>query len=737
MNGQYQKILTETLKSYQARNLYTEQQVAGMVDLLKKGELSIKAQLVKYSEIASLTPGQKVFQSRLKGLQDDLTRTFKQIQKDQTLLITVATKSSFQSGIQNGITELKNAKFPRWDILNSEKQERLAKHVFSLIDRNALDFMVRFNIQLIGNVHKELLNGIKQGITLGIIQGESIAEISRGLGSIITDPATFRRAGKTVFKTAQQRIELITRTETIRAHNQGRLKFFDTINVKRVKWMAVGDERMCLVCGGLDGKEYMLDNLPPIPAHPACRCTTVAARARVCEHTLKKYAKLELNDILQLPLTAVGEKNVDCILVPEQIEELAKTAKQEKSQVNKIIQEGKYHHLNGKTLQKLAQQRGIAVTRSKIEMIKLLTPLEPDWDFSSISTKVLKNLMKKHHISVLRSKDDLIKLLKQWDQAQQIQVPDYSKWSIIKLREEAKSNGISVMRTKDDLIKMLDSVEPGISHSQLKGKVLQAKLKQYNIGKVRTKEELIGLLTGKAKPGQAMFKADDLVKKQLAEQIKKAKGQLEGLIETLKPHELIADPTQLDTFMHSYLKGYEILAKNNYTLLSEDVSGFMAKLDSSFATWEQYIHSLSSAQLKLIVKTVKLPKWQWMNKDEMITLLTAKDTMSKAAAMESVLKKWEKWKLKHGGSTSLPTLKKKIKVEIPKGKSKPLGWNKVDSDWDSFNKTKPFKFSGRADVDGAHTKYFFTDKEGDKWLFKPVNESFRAYGDEVAYRIGR
>ncbi|HIF03047.1 MAG TPA: hypothetical protein EYQ84_07045 [Nitrospinaceae bacterium] len=508
----------------------------------------------------------------------------------------------------------------------------------------------------------------------------------------------------------------------------------------RVKWIAVGDERMCPICGGLDGKEFNIDNMPPIPAHPACRCTTVAARARVCTNTLKAYSDLNIESFLAIPLTAVADKNVDCILVPEQIEELAKHASQEKSQINKIIQGGKYQLLNGKTLQKLAQQRGIAVTRSKTDFIKLLSPLESHLDLDTMTTKSLKVLMKKHHISVLRSKDDLVKLLKEWDKAHQIQIPDFQKWSILKLRDEAKANGISVMRTKDDLIKMLDSIEPGASHSHLKGNALAKKLKEYNIGKVRTKEELIGLLSGKIKQGQAISMAGDLIKKQLADQIKKAKKELDEIIDILKPHEIIADPAQLDDFLKSYIKGYEILAKNNKNLLPDDMAGYIAKLDSRFDTWNNYIQSLKSVQLKKIVKQAGLEKWQWMNKDEMVIMLTAKDTASKEAAMESVLIKWEKWKTNlKGGSTSSPAVKPKIsKIEVPKvDVGKPIGWNKMDSDWMAYEKTDPFKFQGRADIDGAHTKYFFTDENGDKWLFKPVSETFRAHGDEVAYRIGR
>ena len=67
-------------------------------------------------------------------------------------------------------------------------------------------------------------------------------------------------------------MEMIARTETLRAHNQGRMKFYNTVGVTKVEWMAVGDERMCPVCQELDGKIYPIDKVPNIPAHPHCRC---------------------------------------------------------------------------------------------------------------------------------------------------------------------------------------------------------------------------------------------------------------------------------------------------------------------------------------------------------------------------------------------------------------------------------------------------------------------------------
>src|SRR5690606_20123276 len=48
-----------------------------------------------------------------------------------------------------------------------------------------------------------------------------------------------------------------------------------------------------------------------------------------------------------------------------------------------------------------------------------------------------------------------------------------------------------------DFIKLLDNIEPGIGHSDLSGAALQAKVKQYNIAALRSKDELAKLLAQK------------------------------------------------------------------------------------------------------------------------------------------------------------------------------------------------------------------------------------------------
>ena len=42
--------------------------------------------------------------------------------------------------------------------------------------------------------------------------------------------------------------------------------------VQGVRWEATWDRRTCLRCSSLHGREFLLSNAPPIPAHLSCRC---------------------------------------------------------------------------------------------------------------------------------------------------------------------------------------------------------------------------------------------------------------------------------------------------------------------------------------------------------------------------------------------------------------------------------------------------------------------------------
>lgn len=56
--------------------------------------------------------------------------------------------------------------------------------------------------------------------------------------------------------------------------NEGQKDVYKAEGIKKVKWYAAEDERMCDVCGKMHDKEYDIDNVPSI-AHANCRCTII------------------------------------------------------------------------------------------------------------------------------------------------------------------------------------------------------------------------------------------------------------------------------------------------------------------------------------------------------------------------------------------------------------------------------------------------------------------------------
>jgi len=253
-----------------------------MLKSLRTAEIHVKSQLVEIGEKKLLKKGLEIRQEQLRGIQKGIDEVISGLKSDQTVIMKTAVRESFQNGITGSIGEFSELKFPHYENLSHEDRIQLAGQVMSLTDQSALDFLVNYNLQLIGNVTRELADNIKQQISVGIVTGDSIGKIGEKIGGVITDPNDFKPAGKTVFKTAQTRIEVITRTETLRAYGQGRNKFYNAIGVTRVVWVTVGDERTCPQCGPLDGKEFLANEMPSIPRHPACRCAFFAARAKVC-----------------------------------------------------------------------------------------------------------------------------------------------------------------------------------------------------------------------------------------------------------------------------------------------------------------------------------------------------------------------------------------------------------------------------------------------------------------------
>ena len=259
-----------------SRDLYTEQQIKQMLRALKEAEKSVKAELVRIKERSIISKGLEIRRSQLQGIQKEIDDIAGDLKKRMSLIAKKSMNGAFRSSFDDVVNEWADMGVSPYSGLSQSERMAFAKNIFSQVDRNALDFLLNYELQLLGNVSSQLAEEIKNRISIGLIQGDSIAKISRNIGGIISDPEEYRRARKTVFKTAQLRTETIVRTETLRAYSQGRHKFYEQVGVKNVIWLAVGDKRMCPVCRELDGNRYRLSRMPNIPYHVQCRCTYFA-----------------------------------------------------------------------------------------------------------------------------------------------------------------------------------------------------------------------------------------------------------------------------------------------------------------------------------------------------------------------------------------------------------------------------------------------------------------------------
>ncbi|MFQ5574245.1 MAG: phage minor head protein [Terriglobia bacterium] len=346
-----------------------------------------------------------------------------------------------------------------------------------------------------GDVHRELADGIKRAVMSGIATGKGVEDIVRDLGRVVKDPESFRHAGSRVFSKAQYRMEVIARTKVLRAHNQGRIKFHRQVGVQKLEWMTMEDERVCPICGPLDGKVFDTGRFPQQPAHPNCRCTSVVAwPLGVCGGELGAKAAAE---------------PAACILPPQAIEEQAKAKAAEDAKLKAAFESGQIADLNTltvKQLQTLAKQNGISIARTKADFIKLLDQAEPGFDHTNLTGAALKAKLKEYKIGLLRTKEELVKLLAEKQtalkQAQELaeqlkKVPapgGLQDLTVAELKEMAKAKGISLNMTKQDVIDLLDELEPGVDHSGLKGKALIAAKKKHHIGPLKNKQQLIKAL---------------------------------------------------------------------------------------------------------------------------------------------------------------------------------------------------------------------------------------------------
>jgi len=274
-NNQAERVRKAVLEAAKRRDRYAEEHAAELAKSLKAASENVAIQIKRFEEQTALKPWQEMRLAILKDMEKEIDAIAAELQANWKVGLRVHAEGSLQLGIEDGIGQLEVMQVPNFKDLSNIERNGLITRTFSTIDRAAVDFLANYELQLLGDVSTELASGIKRTITQGVLEGKSIPEVARDIGKVVEDPEAFKKAGKTVVKTDQQRATLIARTETLRAHNEGRKVFYREAGVKKVKWITAHDERTCPECAPKDGKVFNLEDDPGV-LHPGCRCTRAA-----------------------------------------------------------------------------------------------------------------------------------------------------------------------------------------------------------------------------------------------------------------------------------------------------------------------------------------------------------------------------------------------------------------------------------------------------------------------------
>lgn len=271
---QAKKIRLAVEEAVKQRDSYAEDRVNDLLKSLDDAADDVAKQISRFEKKAALKEWQELRLSILKDLEGEIDDIAREVRAGWKVGIRANVEGAMKLGIEDGVDQLEALEHPDFKGISDKARRAAITKTFSTIDRAAIDFLANYQLNLLGDVSTELAAGIKRTITQGVLTGKSIPEVARDIGKVVKDPNAFKKAGRTVFKSAQQRATLIARTETLRAHNEGCKVFYRQVGIKKVKWLTAQDERTCPVCGPRHGVIYDIDDVPE--EHPAGRCTVVA-----------------------------------------------------------------------------------------------------------------------------------------------------------------------------------------------------------------------------------------------------------------------------------------------------------------------------------------------------------------------------------------------------------------------------------------------------------------------------
>ncbi|HLY26374.1 MAG TPA: phage portal protein, partial [Aggregatilineales bacterium] len=137
---------------------------------------------------------------------------------------------------------------------------------WSLINREALDFIKDYAFNLIKGIDQTTADNVRDTITTSLEGGLSRDQIAKALAGVFNDPA---------------RAKLIAQSEGIRVFNNGAFTRWTNAGVSKARWLTNRDGDVCPICRRLNGQVANINEGWTDPetgkvyrdmAHPGCRC---------------------------------------------------------------------------------------------------------------------------------------------------------------------------------------------------------------------------------------------------------------------------------------------------------------------------------------------------------------------------------------------------------------------------------------------------------------------------------
>lgn len=243
-----------------AHSVYNNQERKNvqLVQQYKKLYNDIQSQLDalyrKYSDGDTLSTTEMYKFNRLNNLQSNIKKNIKSLGYDEELFLSKSLYKNFQDVVQQTtqyINKTAGIKID-WSYLDD-------KFIDSAIKQNWQGG--NFSTRTWANKDK-LLKSLNSVIVNGIASGQSINNMAAALKNAM---------GVGAYDALR-----LARTETMHILNNGQLTSFKNAGYGKVVWLTAEDEKVCDICGPLDGKSFDIDETPDCPAHPNCRCTLAA-----------------------------------------------------------------------------------------------------------------------------------------------------------------------------------------------------------------------------------------------------------------------------------------------------------------------------------------------------------------------------------------------------------------------------------------------------------------------------